>query len=114
MKKTFQKVILLATAIAFGTPGVFAKEGMWMPSQLKRQESDMQKLGLKIPVERSNNCIFPVRIINMPCPLPNAGSTGICQHDSAHTFKVVYKTIPFYCKTNQFRAGCYSKLTVRF
>jgi len=55
MNKIFQKVILLATAIGFGTPGVFAKEGMWMPSQLKRQESDMQKLGLKIPVERIYN-----------------------------------------------------------
>ncbi|WP_181358363.1 S46 family peptidase [Taibaiella chishuiensis] len=29
----------------------FAREGMWQPSKLKRQESDMQKLGLKIPVE---------------------------------------------------------------
>lgn len=30
----------------------FAKEGMWPPSQLKRQETEMQKLGLNIPVDQ--------------------------------------------------------------
>lgn len=55
MKFNCQKVVLLATVIGLSYVSSSAKEGMWQPSRLKRQESDMQKLGLKIPVERIYN-----------------------------------------------------------
>lgn len=51
MKRLHPKVILTMAIGLFSTTSLVAKEGMWQPSQLKRQESDMQKLGLKIPVE---------------------------------------------------------------
>ncbi len=55
MKRKHQKVVLMIAAVGLTTATVHAKDGMWQPSQLKRQESDMQKLGLKIPVERLYN-----------------------------------------------------------
>jgi hypothetical protein len=51
MKRLHPKVILSMAIGLLSTTSLVAKEGMWQPSQLKRQESDMQKLGLKIPVE---------------------------------------------------------------
>lgn len=43
---------LLLSAIAlFCALSVIADEGMWMPNQLKKRESAMKALGLKIPVE---------------------------------------------------------------
>jgi len=33
----------------------FGKEGMWQPGKLKRQEGNMQKMGLKIPIEKIYN-----------------------------------------------------------
>ncbi len=50
-KRTYRKVILMTTLAGCTALSGFAREGMWQPSKLKRQESDMQKLGLKIPVE---------------------------------------------------------------
>ncbi len=55
MKRKHQKVVLMIAAMGLTTTTVLAKDGMWQPSQLKRQETDMQKLGLKIPVERLYN-----------------------------------------------------------
>lgn len=55
MKFNCQKVVLLAAILGLSAISSSAKEGMWQPSRLKRQESDMQKLGLKIPVERIYN-----------------------------------------------------------
>lgn len=55
MKRKHQKVVLMIAAGVFSATALLAKEGMWQPSQLKRQESDMQKLGLTIPVERIYN-----------------------------------------------------------
>jgi hypothetical protein len=55
LKRLHPKVICGMTMGIFLTTSLFAKEGMWQPSQFKRQESDMQKLGLKIPVERLYN-----------------------------------------------------------
>jgi len=49
-----QAVVALAMSLISAVP-MQAKEGMWQPSQFKRQESDMQKLGLKIPVEALYN-----------------------------------------------------------
>lgn len=54
-KRKRQKVVLMIAAGMLAAGPVLAKEGMWQPTQLKRQESDMQKLGLKIPVERIYN-----------------------------------------------------------
>jgi len=55
MKYLHPKAVLaLAMSLISAVP-MQAKEGMWQPSQLKRQESDMQKLGLKIPVEALYN-----------------------------------------------------------
>lgn len=54
-KHKYQKVVLMIAAVGLTATTVRAKDGMWQPSQLKRQESDMQKLGLKIPVERLYN-----------------------------------------------------------
>lgn len=55
MKRKHQKVVLMIAAVGLTATAIHAKDGMWQPSQLKRQESDMQKLGLKIPVERLYN-----------------------------------------------------------
>lgn len=55
MKCNYQKVVLFVTAVGLTTITGYSREGMWQPSQLKRQESDMQKLGLKIPVEKIYN-----------------------------------------------------------
>ncbi|WP_118952886.1 S46 family peptidase [Taibaiella helva] len=55
MKRKHQKVVLMIAAVALSATTVLAKDGMWQPTQLKRQESDMQKLGMKIPVERLYN-----------------------------------------------------------
>lgn len=54
-KRKHQKVVLMIAAAGLSATATLAKDGMWLPSQLKRQESDMQKLGLKIPVERLYN-----------------------------------------------------------
>jgi hypothetical protein len=51
----YRKVILSALAMSLLTVPLSAKEGMWQPSKLKRQESEMQKLGLAIPVEAIYN-----------------------------------------------------------
>ncbi|WP_118975854.1 S46 family peptidase [Taibaiella koreensis] len=55
MKRKHQKVVLMLALAGLPAATVLAKDGMWQPAQLKRQESDMQKLGLKIPVERLYN-----------------------------------------------------------
>lgn len=55
MKLNYQKVILPAIVLGLTTLGSYAKEGMWQPTKLKRQESEMQKLGLSIPVEALYN-----------------------------------------------------------
>jgi hypothetical protein len=54
-KRTYRKVILMTALAGFASLGGYAREGMWQPTKLKRQESDMQKLGLKIPVEELYN-----------------------------------------------------------
>jgi hypothetical protein len=56
MKNNNRKLFLLTLtisllAINFG----FCQEGLWLPPKLNRQESKMQKLGLKIPVEKIYN-----------------------------------------------------------
>lgn len=55
MKRKNLKVVLMIVTAALSANTVPAKEGMWQPSQLKRQETDMQKLGLRIPVEKIYN-----------------------------------------------------------
>jgi hypothetical protein len=57
IKRKNQKLVLMIVAAGLSAGTLFAKEGMWQPAQLKRQESDMQKLGLKIPVEKLYNDI---------------------------------------------------------
>jgi hypothetical protein len=55
MKSKRLKVVLMIAAVGLSASTLPAREGMWQPSQLKRQETDMQKLGLKIPVEKLYN-----------------------------------------------------------
>lgn len=55
MKRKHQKVVSMIAVVGLSASSVLAKDGMWLPTQLKRQESDMQKLGLKIPAERLYN-----------------------------------------------------------
>lgn len=55
MKKIHSKGFLTLAIGLTCAAATFAKEGMWQPAQFKRQESDMQKLGLKIPVEALYN-----------------------------------------------------------
>lgn len=56
MLKTRNRIATLAFITLFftGFTGL-GKEGMWQPSKLKRQESDMRALGLKIPAEQIYN-----------------------------------------------------------
>ena len=49
------KVLLLATAIFSAMPFARAKEGMWIPATLKKQENQMKALGLEIPVDMIYN-----------------------------------------------------------
>ena len=53
-KKLIQKTVLttLAACSLFQST---AKEGMWMPPNLKKREADMNPMGLQIPVERLYN-----------------------------------------------------------
>lgn len=53
-RTSFSTIMLTATLSLLGHAGI-AKEGMWQPTKLKRQESDMQQLGLRIPVEKLYN-----------------------------------------------------------
>lgn len=55
MKYLHSKAVFALTMGLISAASLQAKEGMWQPSQFKRQESDMQKLGLKIPVEALYN-----------------------------------------------------------
>jgi hypothetical protein len=55
MKGKHLNVVLMIAAVGLSVSTLSAKEGMWQPAQLKRQETDMQKLGLKIPVEKLYN-----------------------------------------------------------
>lgn len=50
MKHNPHKCLWLLSLLLILPAISFSQGGMWMPSQLKRQEPDMQKLGLKIPV----------------------------------------------------------------
>jgi hypothetical protein len=54
-KRKDLKVILMIVTAGLSANTLSAREGMWQPAQLKRQEYDMQKLGLKIPVEKLYN-----------------------------------------------------------
>ncbi len=53
MTKHLYKCLMLITGslTLSAVPG-FSKEGMWLPAQLKKQETNMQKNGLKIAVEQ--------------------------------------------------------------
>lgn len=68
------KVVLMIAAAGLTTMLSHAREGMWQPSQLKRQEADMQKLGLKIPVELLYNDTG--KALNNAVVLFNKGCTG--------------------------------------
>src|SRR5215204_1575615 len=68
----------------------------------------------KVPVERSDDRVLAVGIINMPGPLTNAGPACICQHNATNTFKSFNEPIPFYRKTHQFRTGSDSEFRICF
>ena len=47
----------------------------------------------KVPVERSDNRVLAVGIINMTCPLADAGTAGIGKYHTAYFFKCINKPI---------------------
>jgi hypothetical protein len=51
-KQLYKCLMMMAGSLALSPLPGFSKEGMWLPAQLKRQESRMQKSGLKIAVEQ--------------------------------------------------------------
>jgi len=55
MKYKHLTVVFRIAVVGLTATPALAKEGMWQPSRLDRQESDMQKLGLKIPVTQLYN-----------------------------------------------------------
>jgi hypothetical protein len=56
MSKPFNRIAsVIGMLLIFNLPSVFAKEGMWQPSKLKRQESNMRTLGLKMDVAQIYN-----------------------------------------------------------
>lgn len=55
LKRSYSTAIILLITSLLWADTSFSKEGMWQPTKLKRQESTMQKLGLKIPVEKIYN-----------------------------------------------------------
>ncbi len=54
MRTCFSPLFITATLSLLSFSGM-AREGMWQPTKLKRQESEMQQLGLKIPVNQLYN-----------------------------------------------------------
>ncbi|MBS1779776.1 MAG: S46 family peptidase [Bacteroidetes bacterium] len=53
----FSSIIKTSVLLSFvgANCHVFAKEGMWLPPTLKSRETDMQKMGLEIPIEQIYN-----------------------------------------------------------
>lgn len=52
-KSLFWSVFFISFVFIF--PSLFAKEGMWIPATLKKQEAEMKRLGLSIPIEQLYN-----------------------------------------------------------
>lgn len=50
LKSTTKVLFSLATALLLSAPSSHAKEGMWLPANLQKQDSVLIKEGLKIPV----------------------------------------------------------------
>lgn len=55
MVKMSRKRLLAACLLAASSLSVTAKEGMWLPPQIKKRAADMRSLGMRIPVEQLYN-----------------------------------------------------------
>src|SRR4051812_17751928 len=68
----------------------------------------------KIPVEGSNDGILACGVVDMPCPLPNAGAAGVGEHHTTNLVKGAEVTILFDGKTHQFRSWGYREFASCF
>src|SRR5690606_16181550 len=59
----------------------------------------------EVPVEGSDDGVFPVWIINMPCPFPDTRPAGICQYQPANFHEDVQKTVFFNSVTHLLTTG---------
>lgn len=67
----------------------------------------------KIPVEGSNDGILPVRIIDMPRPLTDAGTAGVCKYNPAGVLEILDESITLDSESDLLGTGRDRKLRFR-